>query len=94
MYRDQNQRDFARQLRNHATPAERALWQCLRADQLGVKFRRQAAIGPYIVDFICFSHRLVVELDGPQHLEAAAKEYDDQRTAWLPCHSFSQPVAR
>jgi very-short-patch-repair endonuclease len=64
MYRDQSQRDFARELRNHATPAETRLWHFLKAEKLGVKFRRQAAIGPYIVDFVCFSNRLIIELDG------------------------------
>lgn len=44
MYRDQEQRDFARQLRNGATPAEKLLWSCLRAEQLGVKFRRAQAL--------------------------------------------------
>jgi very-short-patch-repair endonuclease len=61
MYRNQQQRDFARQLRNQATPAETRLWHFLRAGKLGVKFRRQAAIGAYIVDFVCFSHRRFVE---------------------------------
>jgi very-short-patch-repair endonuclease len=56
----------------------------LRAGQLdGDKFRGQLALGPYIVDFICFAERLVVELDGPQHLEQDAVEYDARRTAWL-----------
>ena len=57
--RDYGIRDFARQLRNEATPAEVRLWHFLRAGRLGVKFRRQAAIGAYIVDFVCFSHGLI-----------------------------------
>jgi very-short-patch-repair endonuclease len=88
MYRDQEQRDFARDLRNHATPAETRLWHFLRAGRLGVKFRRQAAIGAYIVDFICFSHHLIVELDGPQHVEDKGKEHDACRTAWLAARGF------
>ncbi len=88
MYRDQEQRDFARQLRNEATPAENRLWHFLRAEKLGVKFRRQAAIGAYIVDFVCFSHRLIVELDGPQHVEDKGKEHDTRRTAWLASRGF------
>jgi very-short-patch-repair endonuclease len=88
MYRDQAQRDFARQLRNHATPAETRLWHFLRAGKLGVKFRRQAAIGAYIVHFICFSHSLIVELDGPQHVEDKGKEHDVRRTAWLASRGF------
>jgi very-short-patch-repair endonuclease len=88
MYRDADQRNFARNLRNQPTEAEKHLWWFLRAGQLGCKFRRQAAIGAYIVDFICFSHQLIVELDGPQHTEAEAKEYDARRTAWLAMRGF------
>jgi very-short-patch-repair endonuclease len=84
MYRDSEQRDFARRLRNIPTGAEKQLWFFLRAAQIdGHKFRRQAALGPYIVDFICFARRLIVELDGPQHFEEAAAEHDARRTAWL-----------
>jgi very-short-patch-repair endonuclease len=76
MYRDQSQRDFARDLHNNATPAETRLWHFLKAEKLGVKFRRQAAIGPCIVDFVCFPCHLIVELDGPQHVEAEGREPD------------------
>jgi very-short-patch-repair endonuclease len=88
MYRDREQRDFARPLRNHPTTAEKRLWHFLRAEKLGVKFRRQAAIGPYIVDFVCFSHKLIVELDGPQHLDVGAQNHDDCRSAWLATRGF------
>ncbi len=89
MYRDEEQREFARRLRNTMTPAERALWRLLRADQLrGYRFRRQAAIGPYIVDFVCFSRKLIVELDGPQHEEADAVRHDENRTRWLAAHGY------
>lgn len=88
MYRDQEQREFARQLRNEPTAAEKRLWHFLRTGKLGVKFRRQAAIGAYIVDFVCFSHDLIVELDGPQHLDTSAIEYDRQRSAWLASRGF------
>jgi very-short-patch-repair endonuclease len=88
MYRDQEQRDFARQLRNEATLAETRLWHFLRAGRLGVKFRRQAAIGAYIVDFVCFSHSLIVEIDGPQHVEDKGREHDARRTAWLASRGF------
>jgi very-short-patch-repair endonuclease len=84
MYRDRDQRDFARDLRNQMTEAEKRLWRLLRAQQIGGwKFRRQAAIGPYVVDFVCFSHKLIVELDGPQHAEDDAAKHDARRTAWL-----------
>ena len=88
MYRNQNQRDFARQLRTDATPAEKRLWYFLRAEKLGAKFRRQAAIGAYIVDFVCFSHNLIIELDGPQHVEDKAKDHDASRTAWVASRGF------
>jgi very-short-patch-repair endonuclease len=88
MYRDQEQRDFARALRNVATAAEKRLWYFLRAGKLGVKFRRQAAIEAYIVDFVCFSHGLIVELDGPQHAEDEGQERDARRTAWLASRGF------
>ena len=72
----------ARRLRNSATDAERCLWRHLRGQQLaGYKFRRQYPLGGYIVDFICIPARLVVELDGGQHQDAAA--YDAQRTRFI-----------
>ena len=62
------------------------LWQHLRFKQLGGRFRRQAPIGNYIVDFACFEKRLVIELDGGQHLEQEAS--DGVRTAWLESQGF------
>jgi very-short-patch-repair endonuclease len=89
MYRDSEQREFARRLRNTVTPAERHLWRLLRANQLlGFRFRRQAAIGAYVVDFVCFSKKVVVELDGPQHLEEQALTHDTIRTQWLVSRGF------
>jgi very-short-patch-repair endonuclease len=88
MYRDEEQRDFARQLRNNCTTPEAQLWYFLRSGKLGVKFRRQAAIGAYIVDFVCFSHQLIVELDGPQHVTEEGKARDDRRTAWLRSQGY------
>jgi very-short-patch-repair endonuclease len=88
MYRNQEQRDFARHLRNDATAAEKRWWHFLRAGKLGVKFRRQAAIGAYMVDFVCFSHRLIVELDGPQHAQEQGQAHDAHRTVWLAARGF------
>jgi very-short-patch-repair endonuclease len=73
----------AREMRHLATPAEEKLWQCLRGGQLGVKFRRQHPIDRYIVDFICLSHKLIVELDGAVHLKPDQADYDQGRTALL-----------
>lgn len=70
---------FPSQLRTNSTEAEKRLWQALRNRQLrGYKFRRQHPIPPYIVDFVCLEHRLIIELDGGQHAEA--QEYDAART--------------
>ena len=89
MYRDKAQRDFARTLRNEPTPAEKRLWHFLRAQKLnGHKFRRQAALGAYVVDFVCFATKLIVELNGPQHLEPDALEHDTRRTDWLSKRGF------
>ena len=59
--------DRARELRNQATPAERALWRYLSRSQLGVKFSRQMPVGPFFADFLCPERRLVIELDGHSH---------------------------
>lgn len=76
----------ARSLRRDATDAERAMWRILRNRQLaGFKFRRQQPLGPFIVDFVCFSHRLIIEIDGGQHADNAA---DERRTAWLERQGF------
>src|SRR5215472_16151702 len=69
----------AQHLRANMTMVEVRVWQRLRAKQLGVKFRRQHPIGPYIVDFACVRARLAVELDGDTH----DKAYDSRRDAWL-----------
>lgn len=71
----------AHDLRKEPTPAEAKLWAYLRNDQLGVNFRRQHAIGNYIPDFCCIKKKLIIELDGSQHLEQA--EYDTERTKYF-----------
>ena len=75
----------ARELRTAMTDAERALWHVLRDRQLGVRFRRQAPIGTYIVDFACLERKLVIEVDGGQHAESAA---DIERDTWLRERGF------
>ena len=78
---------IARRLRRNLTDAERKLWARLRRRQLdGCKFRHQASIHPYIVDFLCLEKRLIVEVDGGQHAIAAAA--DARRTAWLRSQGF------
>jgi very-short-patch-repair endonuclease len=76
----------AKQLREKMTDAERRLWYRLRAHRFGnAKFKRQAPLGPYIVDFVCFERNLVVEVDGGQHAENSA---DRARDAWLKDQGF------
>ncbi len=66
-------RDRARTLRRLPTETEQRCWQALRKLQIeGVKFRRQHLIGPYIVDFVALSHKLIIEVDGSQHITRAA----------------------
>ena len=70
------------------TDAERRIWMRLRAHRLqGMSFRRQQPIGPYIVDFVSFEKRLVVEIDGGQHGSTHA-ERDRVRDAWLSEQGF------
>ena len=76
-----------RKLRQTSTPPEIKLWQFLRDRRFqSLKFRRQYSIGPYVVDFVCLSKQLVIELDGTQHLEQV--EYDKQRTEYLEYLGF------
>ena len=77
----------ARKLRKNLTDAERRLWQKLKRRQIDtVKFRRQQPIGPFIVDFVCFERRVIVELDGGQHAQYVAN--DEQRTRWLEAQGY------
>ncbi|NGO54749.1 endonuclease domain-containing protein [Allomesorhizobium camelthorni] len=65
-------RTFARKMRADSTKAENVLWQALRNKQIeGLKFKRQVPLDGYILDFICFEARLIVEVDGGQHAESA-----------------------
>ncbi|HEY1721656.1 MAG TPA: DUF559 domain-containing protein [Magnetospirillaceae bacterium] len=76
----------ARQLRANATDAERRLWSLLRDRRLQkYKFRRQRPVGPYIVDFICMEHRLIIEADGGQHADS---DRDERRTIWLEARNW------
>jgi very-short-patch-repair endonuclease len=79
-------RTRAIELRKELTPAERKLWSRIRNDQLGVNFRRQHGIGNYIPDFVCIEKKLIIELDGSQHLEQ--EEYDTERTKYLESQGY------
>ena len=76
----------AQRLRRELTDAERKLWLVLRNRQLeGAKFRRQQPIGPFIADFVCQEHRIIVEADGGQHAQSAA---DARRTVFLESKGY------
>ena len=73
-------------LRQRQTDAERRMWMLLRDRRLAhLKFRRQLAIGDYIVDLICLAKGLIIELDGGQH---NGNTKDDERTAWLESRGY------
>jgi very-short-patch-repair endonuclease len=75
---------FRQTLRNSLTAAEAVLWNSLKHRQLcGKKFRRQAGIGRYVVDFLCPECGLVIELDGDAHFSPNIDQYDDPRTRYL-----------
>ena len=77
----------AQHLRRNPTDAEIKLWQILRMHQLAnVHFRRQHAVGTYVVDFCAPRRRLVIELDGGQHQDQQA--YDARRTAFLASKGY------
>jgi very-short-patch-repair endonuclease len=81
-----NETILAKTLRKNSTDAERVVWKFLRAKQIeGLKFRRQEPIGKYIVDFVCYEKRLIVEVDGGQH----SLETDADRDVWLTSQGFT-----
>ena len=84
---DKNLIQTAKKLRKESTHAERLLWRHLRTKQLeGYKFRRQEPIGNYIVDFVCFEKRVIIEVDGSQHQTEKGK--DRKRDQWLKRQGF------
>ena len=85
-----NTRQAAQRLRRDQTPYERRLWPHLKQlkPSHGLHFRRQAPIGPYIADFVCFAKKLVVELDGETHVSGASVASDAKRDAFLHAQSF------
>lgn len=81
----------SRMLRKNMTIAEKKLWAHLRSKKFGaIRFRRQVILGNYIVDFISFDPKIIIEVDGSQHIDQAA--YDQARTEYL--RSFGYKVLR
>ncbi|MGL4447240.1 MAG: endonuclease domain-containing protein [Shewanella sp.] len=92
MFNGSEQKAFRQQLRRNMTEPERRLWQQLRHEQLGVKFRRQHGIGHYIADFYCPSHKLVIEVDGESHFSTQGRASDGQRDQFM--HALGLRVMR
>ena len=79
--------EHCRMLRRNATDAERRLWSMLRNRQIGgLKFRRQYAFGPYVLDFFCLNQKLAIEADGGSHLTPEGQAHDRVRTEYLQHH--------
>jgi very-short-patch-repair endonuclease len=75
-------KERSRYLRKNLTIAEKKLWSYLRDKKFGsIKFRRQVVLGKYIIDFISFDPKIIIEVDGSQHAEQV--KYDKQRTEYL-----------
>ena len=78
----------AKALRKRSTDVEIVLWRHLRAKQMeGLKFRRQQPIGHYIVDFVCFEKKIIIEVDGGQHAVETVR--DAERDDWLRNQGFT-----
>ncbi|MDI6026068.1 DUF559 domain-containing protein [Corticibacterium sp. UT-5YL-CI-8] len=77
-------RGFARSMRADPTKAENVLWQALRNKQLeGLKFKRQVPLDGYVLDFVCFEERLILEVDGSQHAQSESDLMRDRHFAAL-----------
>jgi very-short-patch-repair endonuclease len=82
-------RGRAKALRQGMTDAERIVWHAVRAHRLnGATFRRQAPIGPYVVDFVCHAAKLIIELDGGQHFEPKQIAHDERRRGYLATQGY------
>ena len=80
---------LSRSNRKQNTDAEKAIWNKLRNKQTGYSFRRQHQLGNYIVDFICLSKKLIIEIDGGQHNDIEGKIRDEKRTKFLSDNGFT-----
>ena len=78
----------AKRLRKQMSPPEIALWLALRANEEGLRFRRQHAASPYVLDFYCAPARLAIEVDGEAHNHGNRHERDATRDAWLAAQNI------
>jgi len=83
LFNQSGQKQKRRDLRKEMTSAEGIIWSRIRNHRIDYKFRRQFSIGSYIADFYCSELKLVLEIDGGQHFEDKAVEYDEARTKYF-----------
>ena len=81
-------KEFARHNRREMTRSETVLWDALRSEFRGIKFRRQHPIGDYIADFLCLTEKLVVEVDGGYHDNPQQQQEDQWRTEYLQSKGY------
>jgi very-short-patch-repair endonuclease len=76
--------EISRRLRRRSTPTEDVVWELVRDRRmLGLKFRRQHPVGPFIADFYCAELSIVLELDGNVHRDLIQREKDQYRDQWM-----------
>ncbi len=83
IYNKRALKDRRRELRQNSTPAEKILWQLLRNNKIGVKFRRQYSVSGFVIDFYCPKLKIAIELLGSVHQTKSAKLYDEYRESYL-----------
>jgi very-short-patch-repair endonuclease len=89
-YGSRPKREFARKLRQHATPAEQQVWQIVRGRKLfGLKFRRQHPVAGFLTDFCCEQIKLVIEVDGSIHNLKSQQAADRERAAAIARKGYS-----
>lgn len=76
-------KEHAEHNRKNPTEAESVLWNCLRSNKLGVKFRQQHVIGEYIADFLCVEKKLIIEVDGGYHNKPEQQKADSARSQYF-----------
>jgi len=81
-------KEFAKKNRLHPTLAESILWDAIRSEQIGYKFRRQHIIDNYIDDFVCLHHKIIIEVDGIFHFKDGQPVKDEDRTIDLTSLEF------
>ncbi len=81
-------KEYAKSNREEMTESEKVLWNALRDNIQGYRFRRQHAIGQYIADFVCLPAQLVIEVDGRYHQSPEQQEMDNIRTNYLKEKGF------